>query len=65
LIIDLKARYAGEKKKQKQAEEARQDSLLRLQTLGQASRDQLPGQVTEAYKNAKKPEEKVEKLRRR
>ena len=62
MIIDLKARYAGEKKKQKQAEEAKQDTPLRLQTLG-ASRDQLPGQVSGAYKNAKKSEEKVEKLK--
>jgi hypothetical protein len=62
LIIDLKARYAGEKKKQKQAEEARQDTLLQLQTL-EASRDKLSGQVSEAYKNAKKSEEKVEKLK--
>jgi hypothetical protein len=63
LIIDLKARYAaGEKGKQKQAEEARQDTLLQLQTL-EASRDKLSGQVSEAYKNAKKSEEKVEKLK--
>jgi hypothetical protein len=62
LIIDLKARYAGEKKKQKQAEEARQDTLLQLQTL-EVSRDKLSGQVSEAYKNAKKSGEKVEKLK--
>jgi hypothetical protein len=62
LIIDLKARYAGEKKKQKQAEEARQDTLLVLQTL-EASRDRLSGQVSGAYKNAKKSDEGVEKLK--
>jgi hypothetical protein len=50
------------RKKQKQAEEARQDTLLQLQTL-EASRNQLSGQVSEAYKNAKKSEEEVEKLK--
>jgi hypothetical protein len=32
LIIDLKARYEGEQKRQKQAEDARQDTLLPLHT---------------------------------
>jgi hypothetical protein len=65
LIIDLKARCAGETKKQTQAEEARQDTLLQLQTLG-VPRDKLPGQVPEAYnlsENAKKSDEEVEKLK--
>ena len=62
LITDLKARYAGEQKRQKQAENARQDTLLRLQAI-EASRDQLSGQVAEAYKKAKKSDEKVEKLK--
>ena len=62
LITDLKARYAGEQKRQKQAENARQDTLLQLQAI-EASRDQLSGQVSEAYKKAKKSDEKVEKLK--
>jgi hypothetical protein len=47
LIIDLKARYAGEKKKQERAEKEKQDTMLEYQALG-ASQAKLSSLVSEA-----------------